>query len=97
MKKTLLGVLLSFVLIFSGMFLAKNVRAQDSEVNLTVQVLERKSSDTINDFDFSSLNTFIQPKSIAGEEITAPTLNQPESPFFIRVLKEIHSFLRRIF
>ena len=64
-------------------------------VNMNVTVVERKVTDTINDFDFSSLSTNVQPQILGaatekkyclkGETDTKKTI------FWMR-LKDIFSF-----
>jgi hypothetical protein len=39
-----------------GIFLAPKVHAAGADVNLSVTVLPRPATDTINDFDFSKIN-----------------------------------------
>jgi hypothetical protein len=58
-KKGLSVLIFSFTLFFSANFcFAEKVEVEasdESEVNLTANVVERKPTDTINDFDFTSL------------------------------------------
>jgi hypothetical protein len=66
--------------------------APESRVQLSVSVLERKSTDTINDFDFSSINNQDPLKQVAGAS-TQNTLEQSENISFLQKLKNF--FIRR--
>ena len=56
----LLAVICQFSLL--GVFLAPKVQAAGANVQLSVSVLPRPATDTINDFDFSQLNPSGQGK-----------------------------------
>lgn len=63
-----------FGVILSG---SKEVLAADS-VNMGVNVVERKSTDTINDFNFSSLVSGVQPQVLGAN--TEKTYCLQETP-----------------
>lgn len=58
LNKTLIVCLISLMgqIGLIGIFLAPKVQAAGSDINLSVKVLPRPVTATINDFDFSRLN-----------------------------------------
>lgn len=92
---------------FSMMFFTSSAHAE--QINFSVQVLPRKLTDTINDFDFSVLNTpteALAKNQTIGETVSdkgkvlGASAQSPSSPrlsFFTKILNHLDNFWSRIF
>lgn len=87
MKENLVKICL-FILALGFMVAPIMVQAApESEVKMSVSVLARKSTDTINDFDFSTVNRQLPLKRVAGtstQNFSKSSLFQKIKDFLIR-------------
>jgi len=83
--------LLLALAIFFAAFGFLPVSAAENQANLSVSVVERKSTDTINDFDFEE-----QKNEVIGGEVKGSSIQKTSQSFFSLMRARISSLIKSL-
>lgn len=86
------------VVLFGSLFFTCEAQAEDTVI-LRASVVERKATDTLNDFDFSSVNTISSEKSNSADVKASSEegVSSDQKSLFGRLISGVANFFKSIF